>query len=73
MKKLTDGRWTPSDGNTSHDPLVGSGELKINTSVYNFNVCCQGEKRRHLVVQRHLYFERKRGDNSTTSCVLKIY
>jgi hypothetical protein len=20
MKKLTDGRWTPSDGNTSHDP-----------------------------------------------------
>ena len=21
MKKLTDGRQTPSDGNTSHDPL----------------------------------------------------
>jgi len=21
MKKLTDGRRTPSDGNTSHDPL----------------------------------------------------
>jgi hypothetical protein len=21
MKKLTDGRWTPSDGNTSHGPL----------------------------------------------------
>jgi hypothetical protein len=20
-EKLTDGRWTPSDGNTSHDPL----------------------------------------------------
>ena len=46
---------------------------KKNTSVYNFNVCCQGEKRRHLVVQRHLYFERKRGDNSTTNRVLKIY
>ena len=24
MKKLTDGRWMPSDGNTSHGP----GELK---------------------------------------------
>jgi len=22
MKKLTDGRRTPSDGNSSHDPLV---------------------------------------------------
>jgi hypothetical protein len=21
MKKLTNGRWTPSDGNTSHGPL----------------------------------------------------
>ena len=27
MKKLTDGRWTPSDGNTSHGTL-GPGELK---------------------------------------------
>jgi hypothetical protein len=23
MKKLTDGRWMPSDGNTSHDPYPG--------------------------------------------------
>ena len=32
---------------------------KINKYVYNFNVCCQGEMRRRLVVQRHLCFERK--------------
>jgi hypothetical protein len=44
-----------------------------NTSVYNFNVCCQGETRRPLVVQPHLCIERKRGDNSTTNRVLKIY
>ena len=42
-------------------------------SVYNFNVCCLGETRWRLVVQRHLCFERKRGDNSTTNRVLKIY
>ena len=41
-------------------------------SVYNFNVCCQGETRRRLVVQHHLCFERKREDNSTTNRVLKI-
>ena len=46
---------------------------KINTFVYIFNVCCQGETRRCLVVQRHLCFERKRGDNATTNRVLKIY
>jgi hypothetical protein len=27
MKKLTDGRRTPSDGNTSHDPLVLVSEV----------------------------------------------
>jgi hypothetical protein len=46
---------------------------KNNTFVYIFNVCCQGETRRCLVVQRHLCFERTRGDNSTTNRVLKIY
>jgi hypothetical protein len=46
---------------------------KKNTSVYNFNVCCQGETRRRLVVQYHLCFERKRGEHSTTNRVLKIY
>ena len=45
----------------------------INTSVYNFNVCCQGETRLRLIAQRHLCFERKREDNSTTNRVLKIY
>ena len=49
MKKLTDGRRTPSNGNTSPDPL-GSGELKIlnlhkvrtrhmiNKTIYSINV-----------------------------------
>jgi hypothetical protein len=45
----------------------------INTFVYNFNVCCQGETRRRLVVQRHLCFEWKMADKSTTKSVLKIY
>ena len=35
--------------------------------------CCQVEMRRCLVVQRHLCFQRKRGDNSTTNRALKIY
>jgi hypothetical protein len=41
--------------------------------LYNFNVCCQGEMRRCLVVQRHLCFQRKRGDSSTTNRALKLY
>jgi hypothetical protein len=39
----------------------------------NFNVCCQGETCRCLVVQRHRCFEKKRGDNSTTNRVLNIH
>ena len=41
---------------------------KINTFVYNFNVCCQGETRRCLVAQRHPCFERK--FELTTSVVI---
>jgi hypothetical protein len=28
MKKLTDGRWTPSDGNTSHGRQVNKKMMK---------------------------------------------
>ena len=36
MKKLTDGRRMPSDGNTSHDPLGHwSGELKTEGAIKN--------------------------------------
>jgi hypothetical protein len=31
FKKFTDGRRTPSGGNSSHDPPFGSGELKMKT------------------------------------------
>ena len=41
MKKLTDGRRTPSDGNTLPDPK-GSGELKKELNTYamknNFDI-----------------------------------
>ena len=37
MKKLTDGRRTPSDGNTSPDPPFGSGELKKKENIYISN------------------------------------
>ena len=34
MKKLTDGRRTPSDGNTSHDPLGKIGWVDNQTKLF---------------------------------------
>jgi hypothetical protein len=47
--------------------------IKTNTYfVYNFIVCCLGKTLQHLLVPRHLCFERKKGDHSITNRVLKI-
>jgi hypothetical protein len=52
--------------------LVNCNIKKNKTFVYNFIVCCLGETVRCHAVQRHFCWK-KRGNNSTTNRVLKIY